>query len=517
MSTPAVQNNNPGNLRDTSTGSFQQFKTPQEGYAALLNDLQAKQTGTTTTGLGPSSTLIDFAAKYAPSSDDNDVGSYAANLANQMGVRPDTQLKDLDLGKWAAAVAHNEDSSSLFGTQKFNPKPYSQPDANSPQFPTVTQQVPAQAVPEKPFSTPLTNIASGDSQANIDQSIGAGKGALQVIRDTSGVDTNPVMKAMIANSPAMSQALDEEKSAIQPTNFNQQKGSIQSQIGGGLIGPTEVGAGMEASRLAKVPEVAKQIASPKMTLGAVEKGLMSFGESPQVTKDAKAIEPLVQSKILKLGDSANVVQRNISNVQKEIVSSSQGLLQRLKGMEVKPTVQPEELSNLFQKSLESIKDTPRIDENVATQEATKTWNKFLSYLPQNSDIYAEDVLKARQKTDAWVESSKGGGVFDPSRETGFTTALRALRQGANDLVASKAPDQGVKDALSYQSSLYNVMENLAKKGAPAVKKAEELSNMSGLSGIVARHPIATDIVKKSVGGLLTAAGLGGAYELGKKQ
>lgn len=113
----AVQNNNPGNLRDPSTGGFQKFNSPQEGYAALLNDLQAKQTGTTTTGLGPSSSLIDFASKYAPGSDNNNPGEYAANLANKMGVRPDSQLKDLDLGKWASAVANNEDDESTFGKQ----------------------------------------------------------------------------------------------------------------------------------------------------------------------------------------------------------------------------------------------------------------------------------------------------------------------------------------------------------------------------------------------------------------
>ena len=89
-----TRNNNPGDLRDTSTGSFRQFNSPQEGYAALLNDLHAKQTGTTTTGLGPSSTLADFAKTYAPPSENNSA-QYAANLANHMGVRPDAPLSSI--------------------------------------------------------------------------------------------------------------------------------------------------------------------------------------------------------------------------------------------------------------------------------------------------------------------------------------------------------------------------------------------------------------------------------------
>ncbi len=114
----AITNNNPGNLKDPKTGSFRQFQSPQEGYAALLNDLTAKQMGTSTTGIGPGSSLIDFAATYAPKSDNNNPGQYAASLANHMGVRPDARLKDLDVTKWAAAVAKNEDNKSLFGNQK---------------------------------------------------------------------------------------------------------------------------------------------------------------------------------------------------------------------------------------------------------------------------------------------------------------------------------------------------------------------------------------------------------------
>ena len=116
MATPAVRNNNPGNIKDPATGQFKQFTTPQEGYAALLNDLQMKKDGKSTTGLTPTSTLADFAKTYAPPGDSNNSAKYAADLANQIGVRPDTPISQLDVGKWAAAVAHNERmNSSPFG------------------------------------------------------------------------------------------------------------------------------------------------------------------------------------------------------------------------------------------------------------------------------------------------------------------------------------------------------------------------------------------------------------------
>lgn len=122
-----TRNNNPGDLRDVKTGGFRTFSDPKEGYAALLNDLHAKQTGTTSTGLGPASTLADFAKVYAPPEDNNNSAKYAADLANQIGVSPATPLSQLDLGKWADAVAKNE------GYQGYNPKPFSQPSGGTQQ------------------------------------------------------------------------------------------------------------------------------------------------------------------------------------------------------------------------------------------------------------------------------------------------------------------------------------------------------------------------------------------------
>lgn len=107
METLANRNNNPGNLRDPATGSFQAFKTPQEGYAALLNDLQGKVSGNTKTGLGPNSTLVDFAKVYAPSTENN-TAQYVANLANHLGVAPDTTLSKVDIAKLAEGISKNE-------------------------------------------------------------------------------------------------------------------------------------------------------------------------------------------------------------------------------------------------------------------------------------------------------------------------------------------------------------------------------------------------------------------------
>ena len=107
----ANRNNNPGNIKDDS-GNFKVYSSPQEGYAALLNDLETKKSGNSKTGLKPDSTLADFSKTYAPASDSNNPAQYTVNLANHMGVRPDAKLSELDTGKWADAVANAEGYSN---------------------------------------------------------------------------------------------------------------------------------------------------------------------------------------------------------------------------------------------------------------------------------------------------------------------------------------------------------------------------------------------------------------------
>src|ERR1700733_12668396 len=101
--------NNPGDLKDPSTGNFQQFSDPQQGYAALMNDLSYKMSPQDDK-LGPNATLADFSNVYAPSSDNNDPAEYTAKLANQLGVAPNATLGSLEpkIGDFANAVANNE-------------------------------------------------------------------------------------------------------------------------------------------------------------------------------------------------------------------------------------------------------------------------------------------------------------------------------------------------------------------------------------------------------------------------
>jgi hypothetical protein len=97
--TLAQRNNNPGNLRSGpgqvgTSGGFAVFATPDDGWAALDNQIQVNA--------GRGLTLNEFFAGkpgvypgYAPSADANNPAAYAAFVASQTGADPNTPLNSL--------------------------------------------------------------------------------------------------------------------------------------------------------------------------------------------------------------------------------------------------------------------------------------------------------------------------------------------------------------------------------------------------------------------------------------
>ena len=135
-----TSDNNPGDIKDPATGTFKVFSSPIEGQAALYNDLEGKMTGNTATGLTGNSSLTDLAKTWAPASDDNQPLQYAANLANKLGVNPDTPIGQLQprIDDFARAIADNEGYEGPWagktGSAPVQLAPTSQPSAGMPSW-----------------------------------------------------------------------------------------------------------------------------------------------------------------------------------------------------------------------------------------------------------------------------------------------------------------------------------------------------------------------------------------------
>ena len=238
MDTIANRNNNPGNIKD-STGKFKVFSTPQEGYAALLNDLEIKKTGQSTTGIKPEHTLVDFANVYAPKSDKNDPAQYAANLANLMGVNPDTQIKDLDSGKWAEAIAQSEGYKNKAVDVK-------QVQTNQQRQNLETQGQPVSVNPEKAQPT----FAGGVIRGLINPFAKLATSGVNLAQDLVGApETQPFSGDYLGDVKKVGAGFDVTK-GLTPENIKAVKESAGTglELGSYLTGGGEVSAGIKAAK-----------------------------------------------------------------------------------------------------------------------------------------------------------------------------------------------------------------------------------------------------------------------------
>jgi len=113
-----VKNNNPGNLRlagqfgaTQGGGNFAKFETPQAGWEALINDIEAKKASGGK--LDSNSTLSEMIAVYAPKEDNNDPASYAQTVARNLGISINTPIGKIDTYQLAKAIAKHESSTVI--------------------------------------------------------------------------------------------------------------------------------------------------------------------------------------------------------------------------------------------------------------------------------------------------------------------------------------------------------------------------------------------------------------------
>ena len=116
--TPAVRNNNPGNIMDTTFWGkkvpgerFTVFDSPQEWFNALVAKIDNIKAGKSQR-YQPTMTLLSYIQKYAPESDSNKPREYAQNIAKYIwGITINTQIKDIDSTKLASAHSKFEDGN----------------------------------------------------------------------------------------------------------------------------------------------------------------------------------------------------------------------------------------------------------------------------------------------------------------------------------------------------------------------------------------------------------------------
>lgn len=115
--TPAVRNNNPGNLRKQGDlgrdkKGFAIYSSPQKGWDELVNMISWIQQGNSRY-YHPDMNLFEFFSTYAPKSDNNDPISYAKRVAGKLGIAPEEHIKNIEPDKFAVYIAQHEDGKSF--------------------------------------------------------------------------------------------------------------------------------------------------------------------------------------------------------------------------------------------------------------------------------------------------------------------------------------------------------------------------------------------------------------------
>jgi hypothetical protein len=333
MANIPTRNNNPGDLRDQKTGSFKTFSDPQQGFEALKNDLNAKITGNTSTGLNSKSSIKDFASKYAPDSDGNNSSQYAENLAKKLGVTSDTPIGSLSnrLDDFASAIADNEgyQGKRVLGTTssaspaqsisggKLSPEAFAQKiKAKYPQYSDISDSDLTQKIltkyPQYNDMVEGSDTGSSKKPGTFDDLI-----SQQKTDSSSSKQPNLVQSATGANpnDSLYGQLLDNNVTgAIKGVgNFltGGGTGELGNEVGGSLAKLKEYGSGLlggqNNAKYIEQPSVGNALAGAGKTIaGAVSTaipGIISGARSPLLAKEIAYNIPMEMSEFTKLGNT----------------------------------------------------------------------------------------------------------------------------------------------------------------------------------------------------------------------
>lgn len=228
----------------------------------------------------------------------------------------------------------------------------------------------------------------------------------------------------------------------------------------------------DAQTTARRQEFAEQLIQPKPTARvrqeqvarSSEQGVLRSRVVEPSPAEARAAAEVVNIPDVKPSQSllanANVIRRELSDEAENLRT----LLD-----ENPVSVSPREVEKSLELAQQRILDQPLIVGNAArvSQRLVNEAQRIVGQHPNTSS----GLLQARKEFDRFVETQRGGSVFDPALENATSIAVREVRQTLNNIIAVKNPSVGVRESLGRQSNLFVALDNMTPKIADMYNNA----------------------------------------------
>lgn len=321
----------------------------------------------------------------------------------------------------------------------------------------------------------------------------AGTGAGQAV--TSGIGT------FAANHPELAGDIGAVGNIAGVAGLATGAGALKDAVGG-AVGKALGKEAISATVADLTPEISA--GTKAGAKGAIKNGLSKSAITGEVSRVA---DPFVKQVAETVEDAVPKFQKlktftdKFNAVDDAIGTEADALRKSLTQDGVNPIVTPESYQKFTEGITRQIEEDPSLVGDSG-QYAQRLLKQFESFLPKEGDITMENVLDARQKLDQAALKYKPS-AFD--KQGAFNDGLRAVRDGANQLLDESAPNAGVKASLRKQSLLYRARDLLAKKADAEVGTTK-------LTRFASRHPVIKGVIKAGGKKALEGLGLAAGYK-----
>lgn len=301
-----------------------------------------------------------------------------------------------------------------------------------------------------------------------------GKGAKALFGDTTLSTPKPLMavgKRITKAGEQLSEAVSRKEQlskGYQPESGAGKLGKFAGEVAPTLLAGAVTGKVLTPGAKAKLgtssEKKAMDILKPKefsgkqleelKKAGKVQTGKGLLGEGVEYVPDARDMQiAKTAAPYLRKGASTS---ENISSLRNAISSEAQRLEDTLKANN--PIIPKQRVSQYVSNVTDEVMSHPEmVGDNQKV--AMNLINKYKAIQNEEGGT-ALGILRARKRFDEYVSSVKPK-TLGSEKGTVYDSTVRAIRNGANDLLDSIASDAKVKESLRMQRELYNAIDMLA--------------------------------------------------------